>query len=55
MTARDPFDLTVSRTIRAPRQKVFDAFIKPEQVRQWFRPRGFKIADVSLDPRVGGH
>ena len=30
MTARDTFDLTIARTIRAPRQKVFDAFIKPE-------------------------
>ena len=26
MTARDTFDLTVRRVIRAPRQKVFDAF-----------------------------
>ncbi len=54
MTARDTFDLTISRTIRAPRQKVFDAFVKPELVRQWFRPRGFTITDVALDPRVGG-
>jgi glutathione S-transferase len=54
MTARDTFDLTIARTIRAPRQKVFDAFIKPELLRQWFRPRGFTITEVSLDPRVGG-
>ena len=54
MTARDTFDLTISRTIRAPRQKVFDAFIKPELVRQWFTPRGFTITDVTIDPRAGG-
>jgi glutathione S-transferase len=54
MTARDTFDLTVSRTIRAPRQKVFDAFIKPELIKQWFGPRGFTITDASLDARVGG-
>ncbi len=54
MTARDTFELTISRTIRAPRQKVFDAFVKPELVRQWFRPRGFTITDVALDARVGG-
>ena len=54
MTARDTFDLTISRSIRAPRQKVFDAFVKPELVRQWFRPRGFTITEVTLDPRVGG-
>ena len=54
MTARDTFDLTISRTIRAPRQKVFDAFIKPELLRQWFRPRGFTITEVTIDPRAGG-
>lgn len=54
MTARDTFDLTISRTIRAPRQKVFDAFIKPELMKQWFRPRGFTVTDVGLDVRVGG-
>lgn len=54
MTARDTFDLTISRTIHAPRQKVFDAFIKPDILKQWFRPRGFTIAEVSLDPRIGG-
>ena len=54
MTARDTFDLTLSRTIRAPRQKVFDAFVKPEVMRQWFGPRGFKVADASVDARVGG-
>jgi uncharacterized protein YndB with AHSA1/START domain len=30
MTARDTLDLTVRRVIRAPRQKVYDAFVKPE-------------------------
>jgi len=54
MTARDTFDLTVTRTIRAPRQKVFDAFIKPEVVRQWFGPRGFSVTEATIDPRVGG-
>ena len=54
MTARDTFDLTVSRTIRAPRQKVFEAFVKPELLQQWFGPRGFKVTDASLEPRVGG-
>lgn len=54
MTARDTFDLTISRTIRAPRQKVFDAFTKPDLLKRWFRPRGFTVVDAVLDPRVGG-
>jgi glutathione S-transferase len=54
MTARDTFDLTISRTIRAPRQNVFDAFVQPELVRRWFTPRGFTITEASLEPRVGG-
>ena len=54
MTARDTFDLTVTRVIRAPRQKVFEAFIKPELVRQWMGPRGFKLTVLEMDPRTGG-
>ena len=54
MTARDTFDLTIRRLIRAPRQKVFDAFIKPELVRQWMGPRGFKLTALEMEPRAGG-
>jgi glutathione S-transferase len=54
MTARDTFDLTVKRMIRAPRQKVFDAFVKPDLVRQWMGPRSFKVTGLEMDPRVGG-
>lgn len=54
MTARDTFDLTIRRVIRAPRQKVFDAFIKPELVRQWMGPRGFKLTALEMEPRAGG-
>ncbi len=54
MTARDTFDLTIARVIRAPRQKVFDAFIKPDLVRQWMGPRGFKVTTLEMEPRAGG-
>ena len=54
MSARDLQDLTITRTIRAPRQKVFDAFVQPELVRRWFGPRGFTITHAELDARVGG-
>ena len=54
MTARDTFDLTIRRVIHAPRQKVFDAFIKPDLVRQWMGPRGFKVTNLAMEPRAGG-
>jgi glutathione S-transferase len=55
MTARDTFDLSLSRTIRAPRAKVFDALVKPELLRKWFGPRGHTITEAMVDARVGGH
>jgi len=54
MTARDTLDLTVRRVIRAPRQKVYDAFVKPELLRQWMGPRGFKLTALEMEPRQGG-
>ena len=55
MTARDTFDLTLTRIIRAPRAKVFDAFVNPEQLSRWFGPRNHQVAEVTVDPKVGGH
>ena len=54
MTARDMPEVRLTRTIRAPRQKVFDAFVKPELLRSWFGPRGHAITEATLDPRAGG-
>ena len=54
MTARDTFDLTVTRMIRAPRQKVFEAFVEPDLLRKWFGARGVTITRADIDARVGG-
>ncbi|MDX1374903.1 MAG: SRPBCC domain-containing protein [Burkholderiales bacterium] len=48
------FELTLSRTIRAPREKVFDAFVSPALMKAWMCPRGMTIPDASADPRPGG-
>lgn len=48
------FDLTVTRFIRAPREKVYDAFVKPEILKLWYGPRGMTIPEAALDARVGG-
>ena len=48
-------ELTVSRTIRAPRQKVFEAWLKPETLSKIMRPGADDMpARVTNDPVKGG-
>ncbi len=47
-------EVVVSRLIDAPRERVFDAWIKPEQLAQWWGPKGFVNARCEIDPRPGG-
>ena len=44
----------ITRTYRASAQAVFDAWTKPEQLSQWMCPFDLRVAEVSLDLRVGG-
>jgi len=46
--------LEQTRTIRAPRTRVYDAWTSPETLKQWFGPAGMYCPSVSLDLRVGG-
>lgn len=48
------FALEMSRHFRAPRAKVFDAFVTEEALRIWKCPRGMRVAESSVDARVGG-
>lgn len=48
------FELTLNRTIRAPREKVFDAFVTPALMKAWMCPRGMTVPEASADPRPGG-
>jgi uncharacterized protein YndB with AHSA1/START domain len=49
-----PTALVVRRQIRAPVARVFDAWIQPQQLRQWWGPRPLTCSDASVDLRVGG-
>lgn len=49
-----PDFVTVERTMRAPPQRVFEAFLDPELIRQWMNPPGLSVDRVVVDPRVGG-
>jgi uncharacterized protein YndB with AHSA1/START domain len=49
-------ELVVTRTVNGPARIVFEAWTKPELLKQWWVPKSFGITLVSLeaDVRVGG-
>lgn len=46
--------LVIRRKFAAPRERVFAAWTKPEQMRQWAGPGEIKAGDVEADLRSGG-
>jgi uncharacterized protein YndB with AHSA1/START domain len=44
----------VRRTIRAPQQRVFDAWTKPDEVKRWHSPGPSVVREADMDLRVGG-
>lgn len=46
--------LQVRRTIRAPRSRVYEAWIKPERIQQWFGGVERNVQSVIADVRMGG-
>ena len=46
--------LEVRRTIRAARQRVFDAWTKPEEMKKWSAPGPMVAPFAEIDLRVGG-
>lgn len=47
-------EVVVSRLIHAPRERVFDAWINPLKLAQWWGPHGFTNPRCEIDPRPGG-
>jgi uncharacterized protein YndB with AHSA1/START domain len=47
-------EIVVTRVFNAPRELVFDAWTDPEQVVQWWGPRGFTTTIHAMDVRPGG-
>jgi uncharacterized protein YndB with AHSA1/START domain len=55
LTKPDQRALTLARTFEAPRCLVFDAFTKPEMVKQWlWGPPEWPMVHCEIDLRVGG-
>lgn len=46
--------LELTRVIKASKQRVFDAWTRPEFVRQWFGSEVKECTRAEMDPRVGG-
>ena len=45
----------ISRVFTAPRQRVWEAWTKPEQFMCWYAPKGIKHEVKHFDLRPGGH
>ncbi|WP_104492330.1 SRPBCC family protein [Paracoccus denitrificans] len=46
--------MVLERVIRAPRQVVWDAWMNPETLPQWWGPEGFSCRTKRIDLRTGG-
>ena len=54
MTEAATFHLEMTRQIRAPRERVFDAFTDQAALAVWHCPRGMRVLEAHADARVGG-
>jgi uncharacterized protein YndB with AHSA1/START domain len=52
--AAPKYELSLTRMIDAPRQKIFKAWTTPELVKQWFAPLPWSTPHVEMDVRPGG-
>jgi len=51
----EAFELTVSRTIAAPRKELFEAWLAPEALTEFIRPMPeMSVPTVAVDAREGG-
>ncbi len=55
MTAPETgISLSITRTIRAPREKVFRAWTDPDELVKWWGPEGCSSPGAEIDLRPGG-
>jgi RimJ/RimL family protein N-acetyltransferase/uncharacterized protein YndB with AHSA1/START domain len=54
VTTTMPLDVRVTRHIKATPERIFDAWIDPASVAQWFAPGMGEMVRIDVDPRVGG-
>ncbi len=54
VTVERGVELRVTRLISAPRERVFAAWISPDDLLKWFRPEGCQMLSARVHPRVAG-
>ena len=54
MTEQTNRELTLTRVLEAPRERVFKAWTDPKLLMQWWGPRGFSTPVAELDVQPGG-
>jgi uncharacterized protein YndB with AHSA1/START domain len=55
LTTRGDREIVITRVFDAPRKPLFDAFTKPELVKQWLLgPDGWSMPVCEIDLKVGG-
>jgi uncharacterized glyoxalase superfamily protein PhnB/uncharacterized protein YndB with AHSA1/START domain len=47
-------EFVISRTFKAPREKVFAAFTDAQRMKRWWGPKGFKVVTSKMSLRPGG-
>lgn len=52
--AADGPRLEIRRTIRAKRERVYDAWTRPEMIERWFAPGNMRVPSATADVREGG-
>jgi len=50
-----PSAIHLERTIPAPPERVYRAWLDPELIARWMNPGVFSVSRVEVDERVGGH
>jgi len=54
MSSNQIFNVEVTRTFDAPVERVWEMWSKAENVKKWWRPRGFSCPIAEVDLRQGG-
>lgn len=54
LTTPSDREIVMTRVFDAPRQRVFDAWTKPELLRRWFGSDGWSVSVAEIDLRPGG-
>lgn len=51
---KNPRELVLTRDVDIPREKIFQAWTRPELMKQWFVPRPWTLSKAETDVRPGG-